>query len=34
VVKIINGSSKDASLSAWAKDSGDELIGAVYAPYK
>ena len=34
VVKIISGSSKDASLSAWAKDSGGELIGAVYAPYK
>ena len=34
VVKIISGSSKDARLSAWAKDSGGELIGAVYAPYK
>jgi len=34
VVKVISGSSKDARLSAWAKDSGGELIGAVYAPYK
>jgi hypothetical protein len=34
VVNVISGSSKDARLSAWAKDSGGELIGAVYAPYK
>ena len=34
VVKVISGSSKDARLSAWAKDSDGELIGAVYVPYK
>jgi hypothetical protein len=34
VVRILSGSSKDARLSALAKDAGGELIGAVYAPYK